>query len=139
MAAAGDPRLDALAGCARAMSAVAQGQAAAARAREARSSAHRAQRRAALLRAFVMASLHRSGMIVRCAWCDRILVAGEYVHADDFLSGAIPKAISERRTTHSICPECLLEALTAVAADRATPAEAAAAPLAAEVAPLALE
>ena len=64
------------------------------------------QRRSQLLRGFVEGARRREHLPLRCAWCGRVDVGGEFVAPAEFLSGDLPERLRER-ATHSICPDCL--------------------------------
>lgn len=78
-----------------------------------RASAREAQRklrRSNALRAFLQAlraSLSR--LVVRCAWCERLAVDGEWL-PDELRHTDLPEDLSFR-TTHGICPACFAEVL----------------------------
>ena len=76
------------------------------RANEASGESERLRRRSALLRRFVHRVLEdRERLPVRCAWCGRIDVAGEFVAPEEFLDADLPERLRQR-ATHGICPAC---------------------------------
>jgi hypothetical protein len=54
------------------------------------------------IQAKICAAVERFDLILACAWCTRVHLEGEWVHADrDALSSI------DARVTHGICPTCL--------------------------------
>jgi hypothetical protein len=48
-----------------------------------------------------------TAVIVRCAWCERIKVDGEWVDTAEVQ--AMRKPPAERPHSHGICPDCLAQ------------------------------
>lgn len=64
------------------------------------------KRRTLLLTEFVRrGSRHSDDLPMRCAWCGRLSLAGEFVEPTEFLAHGVPEAIDDR-STHGICPDC---------------------------------
>jgi hypothetical protein len=55
---------------------------------------------------------------VHCAWCRRIQLDGEFIAPEEFLRGDLLERL-RRRSTHTICPDCLVAELSAADALRA--------------------
>ena len=54
------------------------------------------------IQAKIWAAYESGDLILACAWCTRVHLEGEWVHADrDALSSI------DARVTHGICPTCL--------------------------------
>jgi ribosomal protein L37AE/L43A len=48
------------------------------------------------------------GLLVRCAWCDRYSLAGEWMPADELPRvWAVGRKLRAEQVTHSICPDCM--------------------------------
>ena len=50
----------------------------------------------------------QEGLLVRCAWCGRYSLAGEWMSADELPKvGGVGRKLRDEQVTHSICPECM--------------------------------
>ena len=48
------------------------------------------------------------GLLVRCAWCDRYSLAGEWMPADELPHvWGVGRKLRAEQVTHSICPDCM--------------------------------
>jgi hypothetical protein len=45
-------------------------------------------------------------MLLRCAWCERLDVGGEWPRLDAIGSGQTRITDLDRQSTHGICPDC---------------------------------
>lgn len=78
-----------------------------ARVSRARAEAERTIERSAILVTARRAVTERDTMVKRCAWCQRLLLAGVWVPEDD-----VPDFVGrllDGRTTHGICESCMEE------------------------------
>lgn len=47
-------------------------------------------------------------LLVRCAWCDRYSLGGEWMPVDQLPKvWGVGQKLRDERVTHSICPECM--------------------------------
>lgn len=78
------------------------------RANQAIEEARRTAARNNVLAAAISLTNDQEGLLVRCAWCGRYSLAGEWMSADELPKvGGVGRKLRDEQVTHSICPECM--------------------------------
>ena len=80
----------------------------AARAQRAIEDARRTVTESEVLAAAMSLERDSEQLLVRCAWCDRYSLGGEWMPASELPHvWGVGKKLREERVTHSICPDCM--------------------------------
>jgi hypothetical protein len=80
----------------------------AARAEKALEDARQTAADSEVLAAAMSLELDREGLLVRCAWCGRYSLAGEWMSAEELPKvEGVGRKLRDEQVTHSICPECM--------------------------------
>jgi hypothetical protein len=68
--------------------------------------------RSEVIAAAMTVNRDRDGLLVRCAWCDRYSLAGEWMPVEELPRvWGVGRKLQAEQVTHSICPDCMSTSL----------------------------